>query len=140
MARLLDELIRASIGSLLVASTRRVHWAQGNRYAARAAQVEATLGAAGWLVDPGGSEDPFCDTTQVASEMGMAPTTARRWMRDGTLPCLIVAGGDGVERRWARLSEVVSLRQRLADRVLLPDLGVRYHELYRLARNLGLEL
>jgi integrase len=144
VARVLDELIRASIGSLLVPTTRRVHWARGNRYAARAAQVEATLCATGWLVDPGESEDPLCDTARVASEMGVAPTTARRWMRDGTLPYVIVADGDGVERRWVRLSEVASLRQRLADRVLLPDLaeelGARYHELYRLARNLGLEL
>lgn len=106
--------------------------------------MEATLGATGWLVEPGGSEDPFCDTARVASEMGVAPTTARRWMRDGTLPCVIVPDGDGVERRRVRLSDVVALRQRLGDRVLWPDLaeelGARYHELYRIARNLGLKL
>ncbi len=65
-------------------------------------------------------------------------------MRDGTLRCVIVADGDGIERRWARLSEVWSLRDRLCDRVLLPDLaeelGVRYHDLYRTSRRLGVEL
>ena len=65
-------------------------------------------------------------------------------MRDGTLTCIIVADGDGVERRWARLSEVLSLRDRLRERVLLPDLadelGVRYHDLYQTARRLGLQL
>ncbi len=70
-------------------------------------------------------------------------------MRDGTLRCVIVqggggGGGGGVRRRWARLSEVWALRDRLADRILLPDLaeelGVRYHDLYRVSRLLGLEL
>lgn len=65
-------------------------------------------------------------------------------MRDGTLKCVVVADGDGIERRWARLSEVWSLRDRLSDRVLLPDLaeelGVRYHELYQTCRRLGVEL
>jgi hypothetical protein len=64
-------------------------------------------------------------------------------MRDGTLKCVIVRDGDGVERRWARLSEVWSLRDHLADRILLPELaeelGVRYHEIYRISRLLGLE-
>lgn len=65
-------------------------------------------------------------------------------MRDGTLRCVIVADGDGIERRWARLSDVWALRDRLSDRVMLPDLaeelGVRYHELYQTCRRLGLEL
>jgi hypothetical protein len=65
-------------------------------------------------------------------------------MQDGTLRCVIVQDRDGVRRRWARLSEVWALRDRLADRILLPDLakelGVRYHDLYRLSRLLGLEL
>jgi hypothetical protein len=65
-------------------------------------------------------------------------------MRSGTLPCVIAHDGVGVPRRWARLSDVWSLRDRLADRILLPDLalelGVRYHELYQTARTLGLDL
>jgi hypothetical protein len=50
----------------------------------------------------------------------------------------------GVQRRWVRLSDVWTLRDRLADRIFLPDLaeelGVRDHELYRVSRLLGLEL
>jgi hypothetical protein len=68
--------------------------------------VEATLLAAGWSIDPDGGDDPLCDVRRVASELGMAETTARRWMRDGTLRCVIVRDGDGVQRRWVRLSEV----------------------------------
>ena len=144
VAGVLDELIRGSIGSLLIPSTRRIRWGHANRVFLRAAHVEATLLAAGWSIDPDSGDDPLCDVRRVASELGMAETTARRWMRDGTLRCVIVRDGDGVQRRWARLSEVWSVRDRLGERVLLPDLadelGVRYHELYRLSRLLGLEL
>jgi integrase len=143
VARILDEMIRDSIGSLVVPSTRRIRWGHANRIHLRAAHVEATLLAAGWSMDPDNREDPLCDAGCVASELGMAETTVRRWMRDGTLRCVVVRDGDGVDRRWARLSEVWSVRDRLADRILLPDLaqelGLRYHELYRVARLLGLE-
>ena len=142
VARVLDEMIRDSIGSLLVPSTRRIRWGHANRIFRRAAHVEATLLAAGWSMDPDSCDDPLCDAQRVASELGLAETTARRWMRDGTLRCVIVRDGDGIDRRWARLSEVWSERDRLADRILLPDLaeelGLRYHELYRISRLLGL--
>ena len=96
------------------------------------------------MIDPDSVDDPLCDTERVAAELRIAPTTARRWMRDGTLMCVIVADGDEIERRWARLSEVLTLRDRLSNHVLLPDLaeelGVRYHELYRSAHRLGIEL
>jgi hypothetical protein len=144
LARVLDELIRDSIGSLLVPTTRRIHWGQATRSFRRAAHVAATLDAARWTVDPEGSGDPLCDTERVASELNIARSTARRWMRDGTVRCVVVRDGDGVGRRWARLSEIWSLRDRLACRVLLPglaeELGVRYHELYQTARRLNLEL
>ena len=144
VARVLDEIIRASIGTLLVPTTRRIRWGASNRTLVRSAYVEATLGAAGWKVDPDSVDDPLCDTQRVASELRVALRTARRWMRDGTLRCVIVADGGGIGRRWARLSEVWTLRDRLTDRLLLPDLaeelGVRYHELYQTARRLGVEL
>jgi hypothetical protein len=96
------------------------------------------------MIDPDSLDDPLCDTKRVASELRIAPRTARRWMRDGTLKVVIVADGDGIERRWARLSDVWVLRDRLSDRVLLPDLaeelGVRYHELYQTCRRLSLGL
>lgn len=144
VARVLEEMIRGSIGSLIVPTTRRIRWGHSNHYLQRVAHVDATLGAVGWMVDPDSVDDPLCDTVRVAAELGIARTTARGWMRDGTLSCIIVADGDGIERRWARLSHVHSLRDRLRDRVLLPDLadeiGVRYHDLYHTARRLGLQL
>lgn len=144
MARVLDELIRGSIGSLIVPTTRRIQWGHSNRYLRRAAHVEVTLAAAGWLVEPGSIGDPYCDTARVACELRVSPTTARCWMRDGTLRCVIIQDGQGLERRRVPLSQVWALRDRLNERVLLPDLaeelGVRYHELYRTARRLGVEL
>jgi integrase len=144
VAHVLDELIRGTIGTLVVPTTRRVRWGHANRYFGLAAQVEATLFAAGWLAEPDGGDDPLCDSKRVAAELGVVPSTARRWMRDGTLPCVIVADPVGVGRRRVRLGEVWALRDRLAERVQLPDLaedlGLRYHELYRTARLLGIVL
>lgn len=144
VARVLEGLIRGSIGSLLVPTTRRVRWGHAHEHRSRAAHAEATLVAASWTVDPDSSLDPLCDTRRVSSELQVAETTARRWMRDGTLRCVIVCDCEGVERRWAKLSDVWAVRDRLADRVFLPDLaeelGVRYHEVYRTSRLLGLTL
>jgi hypothetical protein len=144
VAHAIDAMIGESIGTLLVPTTRRVHWAHAHPNCQRAQAMRATVDAAGWTVEPGSAEDPLCDTRRVASELRIAPTTARRWMHDGMLRCQTTTGDDGVPRRLARLSEVWSLRDRLADRILLPELaielGVRYHELYQTARRLGLEL
>jgi integrase len=80
VARVLDRLIRTSIGSLLVPTTRRVWWARSNPLAQRTAHLDATLGAAGWVVDPhDDEEDPLCDARRVASELQVAATTARRY-------------------------------------------------------------
>jgi hypothetical protein len=53
-----------------------------NRTLARSAHVETTLAAVGWAVDPDSVDDPLCDTQRVASELQVAPRTARRWMRE----------------------------------------------------------
>ena len=144
VAAILDENITNSIATLLTPTTRRVHWGRGNPLFARADHVEATLGAAGWLVDPGDAEDPLCNAERVAAELEIVVTTARRWMGDGTLQSIFAPDAEGVPRRWSRLSDVWTLRDRLTDRILLPDLaeefGVRYHELYQSVRRLGLDL
>ena len=64
-------------------------------------------------------------------------------MREGTFSCFTTVE-HGRPRRRVRLSEVWSLRDRRAERILLPELaielGARYHELYQEARRLGLRL
>jgi integrase len=144
IAAILDENITNSIGTLLTPTTRRVHWGVGNPLFPRADYVEATLQAANWLVDPGDADDPLCDPERVAAELRIVVTTARRWMVDGTVQSVSAPDAEGVPRRWSRLSDVWVVRDRLADRILLPDLaeafGVRYHELYQSVRRLGLDL
>ncbi|MDA8282795.1 MAG: hypothetical protein M0Z42_05735, partial [Actinomycetota bacterium] len=113
-----------------------------NPLAARAAHVDATLAAAGWLVEPGSDDDPLCDATRVAAELDVSVTTARRWMSDGTLPTVAVPDAQSVPRRCCRLSDLWAHRDRLAGQILLPDiaeqLGLRYHEAYQMLRRLGL--
>ena len=144
VAAVLDDKIATSIATLIVPTTRRVNWGQDHPLLARAGHVDATLGAAGWLVDPGDPNDPCCDAKRVAAELGIHLTTARQLMADGILACTIAPDERGVPRRFARLSSIWAYRDRLAERVLLPDLaqqlGLRYHELYHMVRRLGLDL
>lgn len=63
-------------------------------------------------------------------------------MTDGTIPTVTLPDAAGVSRRYARLSDVWSHRDRLAGRVVLPgeaeELGITYHEAYHALRRLGL--
>ena len=144
VAAILDGKVTASIGTLLTPTTRKVAWGKHNPLRDRAEDVNATLATAGWLVNPGTADDPLCDAERVASELDIARTTARRWMTDGTLPTLVTPDAQGVPRRYARLSTVWAHRDRLAQRILLPDLaeqlGLRYHEAYNMVRRLDLDL
>jgi integrase len=142
VAAILDDKIIASIGTLLTPTTRRPYWGKQNPLRARAEHITATLVDAGWVVDPGSPDDPLCDAERVAAELDIHPNTARRWMADGTLTAIVAPDAQGVPRRYSRLSTVWAQRDRLARRVLLPDLaeqlGVRYHEVYNTVRRLGL--
>jgi predicted site-specific integrase-resolvase len=144
VAAALDRQIEASIGSLLAPTTTKMKWGRANPITGRLAHVTATLSAAGWLVDPGGTDDPLCNAKRVADELEIVETTARRWMADGTLHSVLAPDGQAVPRRYSRLSDVWALRDQLAGRLLLPqlaeELGLRYHELYGSVRRLGLEL
>ncbi|MDA8358319.1 MAG: site-specific integrase [Actinomycetota bacterium] len=142
VAALLDDNITTQITTLLTPTTRTVHWGKTNPLCFRADHVAAVLAAAGWQVDPGDPDDPLCDASRVADELRIAATTARRWMRDGTIPSVVADDEHGVPRRYSRLSEVWARRDQLAGVVHLSDLaeqlGVRYDEIYRTMSHLGL--
>ncbi|MDA8316557.1 MAG: hypothetical protein M0010_15515, partial [Actinomycetota bacterium] len=142
VAEILDHNIAMTIETLLTPTLRRVHWGSTNPLAARAAHIDATLAAAGWLVEPGSDDDPLCDAARVAAELDISVTTARRWIADGTLPTVTVPDAQSIPRRCCRLSDLWMHRDRLAGRILLPDLaeqlGLRYHEAYQMLRRLGL--
>ncbi|MGH8995216.1 MAG: hypothetical protein ACRDYB_04155, partial [Acidimicrobiales bacterium] len=144
VAAVLDDKVANSVATLLTPTTCRVKWGHHNPILARLDHVEATLAAAGWLIDRGDPDDPLCDAHRVASELSIHLSTARRWMADGVVACVIAPDEQGIPRRFARLGAVWVCRDRLAERVLLPDLaeqlGLRYHELYHMVRRLGLQL
>ncbi len=144
VAEILDHNIAMTIETLLTPTLRRVHWGSTNPLASRAAHIDATLAAAGWLVEPGSDDDPLCDAARVAAELDISVTTARRWIADGTLPTVTVPDAQSVPRRCCRLSDLWAHRDRLAGRILLPDiaeqLGLRYHEAYQMLRRLSVEV
>ena len=63
-------------------------------------------------------------------------------MTDGTIPTVTVLDATGVSCRYARLSDVWSHRDRLAERILVPDLagglGIACHDAHHALRRLGL--
>jgi hypothetical protein len=144
VAAVLDDKIAHGIGTLLTPTAYRVKLGHHNPIRARLGHIEATLAAAGWLIEPGDLDDALCDAQRVASELGIYLSTARRWMADGVVTCVVAPDERGSPRRLARLSAVRAARDRLAERVLLPDLaeelGLRYHELYHMVRRLDLHL
>jgi integrase len=144
VAAVLDDRVTTSIATLLTPTTRTISWGRANPLVARDEHVKVVLGAAGWLIDPGDPDDPLCDAQRVAEELGIAVMTARRWMADGIVASTVFPDQRGVPRRFARLSAVWTCRDRLAERVLLPDLAeqlsLRYHELYHMVRRLDLQL
>ena len=87
---------------------------------------------------------PAVRRQRVAAELGIVPTTARRWMADGTVPehrrARRARACPGATAGSAWCGRTATARQR----ILLPDLaeqlGVRYHELYHMVRRLGLTL
>jgi len=142
VAEVLDHTIALTIGSLVTPTLRRVQWGAANPIAARSDHVDATLAAAGWLIEPGDPDDPLCDAKRVAAELDVYPTTARRWMADGAVPSVTLPDAMGIHRRVSRLSDVWAHRDQLAGRILLPDLaqelGMSYHEAYHMLRRLDL--
>jgi len=142
VAALLDDNVAAQITTLLTPTTRAVHWGKTNPLSFRADHVSAVLAAAGWQVEPGDPDDPLCDANRVAEELGIVATTARRWMSDGTIGSVVAPDGDGVPRRYSRMSDVWAHRDQLAGVIRLSDLavqfGVRYDEIYRSMHHLGL--
>lgn len=131
VAAVLDQKITTAMAMPLTATTHQIQWGRASPLAERDEHIKAVLGTAGWLVDPGYPEDPLCDAQRVADELGIAIMTARRWMADGIVASMVFPDSRGVPRRFARLSNVWATRDRLAERVLLPDLaeqvGLRYH-------------
>jgi hypothetical protein len=144
VAAILDENIVCHISTPCTPTTRTIHWGSANPISVRADHVTSVLADAGWQIEPGDPDDPLWDAKRVAQELGIVSTTARRWMTDGTIPSVVLPDGDGVPRRYSKMSDVWAYRDQLAGVVRLPDLaeelGIRYDAIYRNARHLGLDI
>ncbi|MBW3642279.1 MAG: hypothetical protein KY447_05130 [Actinobacteria bacterium] len=143
VAGAVEASVAGAVPTLMVPTERGVRWSADNPLRARALHVEAVLAEAGWLVDSGGGANPWCDTNRVASELGVALTTARRWMRDQVVPCTTDTDEHGNECRRARLVDVQAVKERLSGRILLRDLardlGVGYHRAWHTLKRLGID-
>jgi hypothetical protein len=123
--------ISLKVDTLLVPTEQRITFGIGNPLRERVGHVDAVLAEACWQIEPGDASNPWCDTAPVMGELGIAATTARRWMRDQVIPTTVDSDIFGNPRRRARLSDVQAVAERLTSRTLLrdvaDDIGVGYH-------------
>jgi hypothetical protein len=108
------------------------------------ARIDAELAERGWLVLPEIDGDPMLTPAEVATELGISTTEARRRMADGRIPSVHWADHPrGAERR-SRLSDVQRIRAHVRSQITLRDIadevGPPYHTVYQLARAQGIEL
>ena len=138
----IGQAVDAELGSLLI--TPRVHkWDKGNAFYDRRGYIDLVLARHGML---GSSPGPaLADTAEVAQELGIAVTTARRLLRSGAIPGTELVSHDGPKRYVAPRGAVESYRDRphvygtsLPDAA--GDLGLTYHEAYRLLCDLEIEV
>lgn len=110
-----------------------------------ATRIDVELVERGWLVVPGEEDgDPWLGAVEVASELGVTPQTARRWMAEGLVPSIAWADRPrGTERR-SRLSDVVNvcehLRSQVTVRSIAGEVDQPYHSVYQFIRAQGLAL
>jgi integrase len=138
-----DDLVLREITGVVVPTIARPQFGKTNHLKQRLDYIELVWQSA--YADQGeGDGDPLCGTDRVAEELRSAPTTARKWMREGKVPTEQAPGRSGRTERLARLSDVRALRDRLAAGKRLPDaaaqLALTYHQAYRMVEQLGLEL
>ena len=142
VAEEIDRSVEATLGSLLIAP--RAHkWASFNAFYDRRAYIDLVLARHGML---GSSPGPaLTDTAEVAQELGIGVTTARRWLRTGAIPGAELVSDGGPTRYVIPLENVETYRDRPPTRgTSLPDaahdLGLTYHEAYRLLCDLEVEV
>jgi hypothetical protein len=139
-----ERIDRELDGTLLVPTERREQFGDGNPLQRRLDFASATLAAAGWYREAqtgeGDDRRALLTPEQAAPLLGCTPGTARRWMREGRLPARLVLRGqrqiwvmtaDAIEQHNARLRETPTIAE------LAVELGLGYHQLYALMRELG---
>ena len=94
-----SEILHVCAGSPLI--WRHLHW-QYTPIIAKVLSMDFEDHA-----EPGGGTEPLLSTTEIASQLGIAPVTVRMWLRDGRVP------SEKQGRSWrARMSDINELLQR----------------------------
>ena len=121
---------------LLIPTTRKCTTGTQPLLRARAADIDTRLREHGWLLTAADeADDPWLTVEEVAELLGQAPTTIRRWAREGRLEASLGSTRGGTHRgHKIRRSAAVAFYEQDAVRVSLTDMeertGVSYHRLY----------
>jgi excisionase family DNA binding protein len=137
----LDELIETQLaGNLMVPTVKRHQFGTKNPIRHRLSYVDEVLSACGWQVGVSDACEPLLDTKGVAEQLGIAPTTARRLIREGHLPAARTSptGGHLVRSSdvdaWNGTGDTPDVSLADAARAL----NVTYHEAWRMVDQLEL--
>lgn len=142
-AQAIEELIGEEVDTLIVPTIKRPLIRHASPYKDREAYMESELERAYAAAQPDDT-DRLCGVARVAHELGIAETTARRWLREGRLPTQTSVGAHGIESRLVRLSALRACRATLQSSPTLADFaeefGLDYHHILRVTQLLRLEL
>ena len=142
IAMQIDEAVEAAVGTLLLAPKKHL-WTKSDAFYDRRDYIDLVLARHGML---GSSPGPaLTGTAEVAQELGIGVTTARRWLRTGAIPGAELVSDGGPTRYVIPLENVETYRDRPETHgTSLPDaahdLGLSYHEAYRLLCDLEVEV
>lgn len=139
LQRQLDEELPAG---LMVPTRQRCTTGAQPALAEDGARLDAELALRGWLVRPGHRGEELLTAGEVASALGCTVQTARRWMREGVVPSVILTQRARGEERGALLADVLAVGERMRAQVTIADLAEEvaqtYHTVYQYVRASGL--
>ncbi|MDH2415290.1 helix-turn-helix domain-containing protein [Nocardioides sp. CER19] len=128
---------------LVVPTQERCTTGNQSALARRADEIDAELLETGWLVSPTEAGVDLLGPDEIADYLGLSPVTARRYLRDGTLPSRRLPHGRA-DQKAATLADVEELRAALATGTTMADLAAELDynvsSLHQAAARLGLTL
>jgi len=141
----MESLIRAELPSgLRIPTSKRCTTGSQRALSPRAPEIDEQLMLRGWLLtDVDESIDSWLTVEETAEILGQAPTTVRRWVREGRLAASLGKSQGGTHQgHRIRRSAVVDFANNESNRTTLTDLeelmGVSYHRLYSWVRRFAL--
>lgn len=141
----MESLIRAELpGGLTIPTAKRCTTGSQRTLNARSREIDERLIQRGWLLTNADEpSDPWLSVEEAAEILGQAPSTVRRWIREGRLPASVGKSRGGTHQgHRIKHSAVVSFAHVEQGRTTLTDMeditGVSYHRLYSWVRRFSL--